>query len=324
MNFMKLISNKSSKFGKGVSLQWNIYNSNNNKKFPNNNFPVGIKYNSARSIIYQFLKFINITSEDEILVCGFTCDAVTETIKYFTDHIIAVDVNNDLTMSYDDICSKITCRSRVLILQNTFGRLGLKIDQINNLKSRNIHIIEDCSLSYGSVVNGIQHGNFGDISIFSLEASKAITIGWGGILLINNYKFLKKELMFPRKIPIIIDAKRYMEYIICTNLNKFKLSFGPIIWYFLYCLKVLTKSSTNKFIMENYPGMGILSRKLLSKINQNEEYEKLNKNYIFLYDKLKNNKNIFLPIVPRIDEFIVSPRFPIYVNKKIKNRLLKK
>ena len=74
--------------------------------------------------------------------------------------------------------------------------------------------------------------------------------------------------------------------------------------------------------MENYPGMGILSRKLLSKINQNEEYEKLNKNYIFLYDKLKNNKNIFLPIVPRIDEFIVSPRFPIYVNKKIKNRLL--
>jgi dTDP-4-amino-4,6-dideoxygalactose transaminase len=322
---MNFINNKTSKFGRGISLQWNGFNNSSlciSKPYIKKNYTKAIRYSSARAIIYQFLKAIKITSEDEIIVCAFTCDAVTDTVAFFTKKIIPVDINLDLTMSYLDVMSKITVKTKVLIIQNNFGRLGLSSEQIQTIKKLGIIIIEDCSLSYGSIENKLKHGSIGDISIFSLEATKSLTIGWGGLLFINNKKYKYKELLNPSKLPLILDLKRYIEFYIAIKLNKKKFYFGPIIWCALYFFKVLTKSSTNKFILNNFPGMGLIGCKLFENIDIKNAFLKINNNFNYLYKNLINNKNFTIPIVPKSYDFIVSPRFPILLSQNDRLKLL--
>jgi dTDP-4-amino-4,6-dideoxygalactose transaminase len=55
-------------------------------------------------------------------------------------------------------------------------------------RSRGILVIEDCALSVGSSLDGRQVGTFGDAAIFSMELSKTMSCGWGGILVVNDGK----------------------------------------------------------------------------------------------------------------------------------------
>ncbi len=323
---MKFIKNSSSKFGKGVSLLWNGNEINNlsilHKARSLENI-CGIKYNSARSILFQFLNYLKIGSDDEVLVSSFTCDAVTDTLALFTDKIIPVDINNDMTMSFSDILSKISSNSKAIIIQNSFGKFGLKFDEIEWLKNKGIIVIEDCSLSYGSIENNVEHGTLGDIAIYSFEASKSITIGWGGLLKINNAKYFSEDLLNPKKLNILLDLKRYLELTACLFLTKKKYSFGPIIWYLLYSSGILTKSITNRYLLRKYPGMGIIGEKLLLNINFSINYFNINSNFQYLYNNLKDIKEIQIPIIPHNENRLVSPRFPFYVDPKDKIKLIK-
>ena len=53
-------------------------------------------------------------------------------------------------------------------------------------KCLGILVVEDCSLSIGTKKKDKLLGITGDAAIFSLELSKTISVGWGGILIINN------------------------------------------------------------------------------------------------------------------------------------------
>ena len=62
----------------------------------------------------------------------------------------------------------------------------MKCSKREFIEGRNILVIEDCALSMGSTKGGTLLGTEGDASIFSLELSKTISSGWGGVLLVNN------------------------------------------------------------------------------------------------------------------------------------------
>jgi hypothetical protein len=53
---------------------------------------------------------------------------------------------------------------------------------------KGILIIEDCALSWGAEQSGVLLGSKADAVIFSMELSKTISTGWGGVLLSRNEK----------------------------------------------------------------------------------------------------------------------------------------
>ena len=63
--------------------------------------------------------------------------------------VVYVDTN-DLTMNKNALLSAITSKTKVLIVQNTFGRLGVAPYLFSEIRKQGIFIIEDCSLSIGS------------------------------------------------------------------------------------------------------------------------------------------------------------------------------
>lgn len=99
-------------------------------------------------------------------------------------------------MTAESIASKITDKTRAVILVHLFGRPadvhGIKA----LLKDRNIALIEDCSQAHYADVPGGKIGSVGDFGCFSFQQSKQITCGDGGVTLINRPELLKRAQLF--------------------------------------------------------------------------------------------------------------------------------
>jgi dTDP-4-amino-4,6-dideoxygalactose transaminase len=117
-------------------------------------------YESARSAILHSLKCLYITSKDQVIVSSFICDRATKAITNSEAKIVYVDINEDLTMNNKYVLKAINKYTKALILQNTFGRLGLKISTINKIK-KNIFIIENNCLSVRSEFKDYSLEQFG-------------------------------------------------------------------------------------------------------------------------------------------------------------------
>ena len=154
-------------------------------------------FESARSSIFHVLEAIGVGFEDEVIVSAFTCSAVTYSILLTGAKVVYVDINNDLTMNREALLSAITPNTKVVIVQNTFGRIGADYSLFSQIRNHGIFIVEDSSLSIGSHTDLGAHGSFGDVSVWSLEASKSFTLGWGGVLSHNtNYLKLSEIITF--------------------------------------------------------------------------------------------------------------------------------
>jgi hypothetical protein len=62
-------------------------------------------------------------------------------------------------------------------------------------------VIEDCALAAGSSVAGQSAGTFGDAAVFSMELSKTLSCGWGGILLVRDRKLADEVERLLRCLP---------------------------------------------------------------------------------------------------------------------------
>ena len=131
-------------------------------------------FESARTAIYNCLASQEIGKNDEVIVSSFTCSAVTSAVVRSGATVVYVDINNDLSMNSDDIIQAITPSTKAFIMQNTFGRIGVDVEVLKIIREKNILIIEDCALSVGSKINGIEFGSFGDMSVWKLFYTSAV------------------------------------------------------------------------------------------------------------------------------------------------------
>ncbi len=150
-------------------------------------------YSSGRASLSACLKAVGIGKGDEVLLSSFTCLAVPTAVVALgaTPKYCEID---PLTLNIDPTLIKqhISDKTRAIVVQHTLGSIA-PLDSIKGLlNNRDILIIEDCALSLGSSQNQSLIGTSADATIFSLELSKTISSGWGGVLLVNNEELEKK------------------------------------------------------------------------------------------------------------------------------------
>ena len=110
-------------------------------------------FESGRSAIAATLFACNIGDGDDVIVSSFTCDAVTYAVCETGARVVYVDINDDLTMNEKCVTIAITDRTKAIIIQNTFGRLGMQPPAIKRMKDLGLLVIEDNCLSVGSSLN---------------------------------------------------------------------------------------------------------------------------------------------------------------------------
>jgi perosamine synthetase len=95
----------------------------------------------------------------------------------------------------------ITTKTKVIIVQNTFG-LSPDLDPILELaKKNNLVVIEDCAHGLGASYKGRPAGTITDASFFSTQWSKPISTGLGGMAYVSNKDIAKRVTDFQNEIP---------------------------------------------------------------------------------------------------------------------------
>jgi len=148
--------------------------------------------NSGRSALFLALKILDIKNGDEVIIPSYVCSSVLKTIENIGAIPIIIDINDNYCICKNIIETSITSKTKAIILVHTFG-ISANIKPINKfLKEKNVYLIEDCAHAVGGEYHNAKLGSFGDMSFFSFQATKMLTSGEGGAIILNNKKFLKK------------------------------------------------------------------------------------------------------------------------------------
>lgn len=144
-------------------------------------------FGAGRMSVYTLLRSMNLKSTDEVIVAGYTCVVLTNAVKFAGCSIKYVDIEKaNFNPPIESLIEAVGPNTRAVIVPHNFG---LPTNGISRLKTNNpgLIIIEDVAHSFGShTAAGELCGTIGDAAFFSLEYSKPITSGLGGIMLINN------------------------------------------------------------------------------------------------------------------------------------------
>ena len=130
---------------------------------------------------------LNLQKNDEVIMPSFTIISCAQALTKLGIRPVLVDSEyNTFNMKVEDVESKITPKTKAIMIIHIFG-LTVDVDPIINLaKKYNLKVIEDAAQAIGQTYKGNQCGSFGDISIFSFYPNKHITTGEGGMVLCND------------------------------------------------------------------------------------------------------------------------------------------
>lgn len=181
-------------------------------------------FGAGRMSVYSLIKSLKLTAEDEVVVAGYTCVVLTNAVKFTGCQIQYVDITTaTLNLDTKALIESVSSKTKVLIIPHNFG---LPYEDIPTLKAQfpNLIIIEDVAHTFGSTFkDGSLCGTIGDASFFSLEYSKPLTSGLGGIMLINNTDLLPA---FDTEFNGLKHMRGSMVFKIIVSLGTFNL------WYF--------------------------------------------------------------------------------------------
>lgn len=271
---------------------------------------------SGRMGFYSVLKAINIQNDDEIIIPSFTCIVVPNAILYSGAKPIYCDIRvDDFNIDVSKIEKLITSKTKVLYAQHTFGQM-CDIEKIVEIaKKYNLIVVEDAALALGAKLNGQYAGTIGDFGYYSTDRSKVINTGLGGIMSLNNEKYLENFNNFYKELPFLSEV--FTKKIVITfilNLLTLHPSFywlGKFINGVLAKFKVLTyfldEPFTKKSEITKYPYpvklSNIFAKIGLSQINSLDENLQNRKEIAKYYNNIFNiytdeyvedEKNIFL------------------------------
>lgn len=162
---------------------------------------LGIKFclpvSHCTAAIHLALLSLGIKKGDEVIVPNLTWVACASPIIYVGAKPVFIDVDEkSLCLNTDDYQKKITKRTKAIISVDLLGNMPNYDEILRISKKYKIKIIEDAAESIGAKFKNKKAGNFGDISVFSFNATKLIMSGQGGCLCTNNRKFYEKAKIF--------------------------------------------------------------------------------------------------------------------------------
>jgi dTDP-4-amino-4,6-dideoxygalactose transaminase len=292
---------------------------------------LGINYsfsfNSGRSALLSILEALKVGEEDEVLLQAFTCNAAVNPILEKGARPVFVDIDETLNLDPQDLVRKISSRSKVLMIQHTFGGPA-KLDEILKIvKEKNLFLIEDCAHALGASYHGRLCGTFGDAAFFSFGRDKIISSVFGGMAVTNDEKIAQnlKEFQKRLKQPSRFWVFQQLLHPVLINylvLPAFSLNngLGGVVLRIFQKASLLSKAvyerekrgKLGKYFPKLFPNaLAILAQ------NQFKKLEKFNDHRIeianFYQRELKGNQ-FGLPLALKENVESVFMRYPVLVN----------
>jgi dTDP-4-amino-4,6-dideoxygalactose transaminase len=147
----------------------------------------GLTFCNGTSAIEAALFALNIGPGDQVIVPSCTFHASIDPIVNAGAEPVFADVDAaTFTLDPDAVARQITDRTRAVIVVHVWG-FPADMDRLQRVvRSRGIALIEDVSHAHGASWAGRPCGSWGDLGVFSLQGSKAVAAGEGGIVVTDR------------------------------------------------------------------------------------------------------------------------------------------
>jgi len=159
-----------------------------------------IAVSSGTAAIHCAIAAINPEPGDEIITTPITDMGAIAPILYQTAVPIFADVDpHTFNITAETIEPRISRRTKAIIVTHLFGN-PCDMDPILDLANRHgIPVIEDACQAYFATYKGKKVGTIGTIGCFSLQQTKHMTTGEGGIIITDDPQLARRIRLFRDK-----------------------------------------------------------------------------------------------------------------------------
>ena len=165
---------------------------------------LGVKHAVACSTgtasIHLALAALDLNPGDEVIVPPITDIGSLLPILWQNAIPVFADVDPQ-TMVLDpaEAARQITERTRAVLAVHLAGQPCAMRELSALCRKHNLALIEDCSQAYWAEYDGRLVGTLGDMACFSLQQTKHMTCGEGGLMVTSNPEYAKRALLFSDK-----------------------------------------------------------------------------------------------------------------------------
>lgn len=154
--------------------------------------PHAILVNSWTSGATATLMAMGIGPGDEVIVPAMTFVATANVVEMVGATTVLVDVDpNTFLLTPDVAASALTSRTKAVIPVHLYGQM-VDIAAVRRAvdaragPSQRVCILEDCAHCFEGTLNGERPGRHSDAACFSFYATKSVTCGEGGAIILRN------------------------------------------------------------------------------------------------------------------------------------------
>ena len=140
--------------------------------------------------IYLALIASGVGEGQKVAVPNITMIATINAIIWAGAEPVIVDIDNTLCMSIDSLKKVPDINAAIFVPLN--GRVGSGLQIQEYCKDKDIILIEDSAHALGSSYQNQKCGSLGSLSIFSFTPHKIITMGQGGMILLDDEGLYQK------------------------------------------------------------------------------------------------------------------------------------
>jgi perosamine synthetase len=182
-------------FGSGTS---GSMNNRFETAFANENeVKYAITFNSGTSTLHAALHALDVKAGDEVIIPPLTVISNIDVVLAQNAVPVFADIDpNTFNIDPEDIKRKLTSKTKAIMPVSLYG-LSCDLDPIMAIaKQEGIGVINDAAEAFGSIYKGKKIAALADITSYSLENSKHLTTGDGGIVVTNNEEYAVKMRKF--------------------------------------------------------------------------------------------------------------------------------
>lgn len=260
---------------------------------------VGTKYGLAEgngtSTLITAMYAIGVGPGDEVIVPSFSFWSTAACVMAMHGIPVFCDIDeNTFNLNPEEIKRKITTRTKAIVVVHIYGN-PVNMDKIMEIAKRhNLKVVEDCSHAHGALWGEQKVGAIGDIGCFSMQASKLVAAGEGGMLVTNNFEFYQRAVSLGHyeKIQVLpqCDVTKY-----CLTGKGYK--FRPHPLGIAIADSNLERLDELNIVRNRNAKKLQASLQHIKALQPQAEYEKATRQYSYQYVKYNKEKFENIPLI---------------------------
>lgn len=154
------------------------------------NKPFCKAYPSLTSALSELIIALGLNKNDQVLMPAYICSSVKTAVSPFAECVFYDNAKFSWISSFEQIKTKITPKTKAIIINHTFG-IKFSHKDIQKLGKLGIFLIQDCAHRIENTKEDKNTSDLFNASLYSFNATKLIAAGEGGLIAVDDKNIFK-------------------------------------------------------------------------------------------------------------------------------------